>query len=500
MMLATIIGLGAFGLVILWISVYGYRISAKTAEDYMLANRGIGLMMMFFFILFGISSAWTFYGYPGFLYRHGPSFVYFIWGCVAGFISLYMFLGPRLWAVAKLNHFLSPIEILAKRYESKFLRVFISFVLLAALVPYIATELLGVGLGFKVLANLPVWVGIFYTLIILMVIIILGGMRTTAWSNILLGVIYTTVFLGSLIWVSRLLFPGGLAQAVNIIAQKRPELLAAPGPLVPNEPSLTYQFIVGLFIAGLLAFSWPHIVVGSLTARDKLTFKWLPLLGILAGGLGFYTIPFFWGAIVAPAASLIGKAPILLGKSADSIVQHIVSKNLPNWFGVFMVIGVICAAVSTASVQLLLAAIIVSRDLIHGVLRPTATDRQLIFWTKFSVFGLLVLALVIALWHPTALALYLTSIAVPGFAQWAPALVGSVLWPRATKQGALAGTIAGTILLVIGFIFSMQNILILALGLNILLYVVISLLTKSPGLELKRQFYDEVDEFLSIKG
>jgi len=27
--------------------------------------------VLFFFTLFGISSAWTFYGYPGFLYRHG---------------------------------------------------------------------------------------------------------------------------------------------------------------------------------------------------------------------------------------------------------------------------------------------------------------------------------------------------------------------------------------------------------------------------------------------
>jgi SSS family solute:Na+ symporter len=498
-MLINIIVLAVFGLVILWISVYGYRVSAKTAEDYMLAGRGIGLIVMFFFILFGISSAWTFYGYPGFLYRHGPSFVYFIWGAIAGFISLYMFIGPRLWAISKLNHFISPVEVIAERYESKSLRVIVSFVLLVALVPYIAVELLGVGIGFKALTNLPVWIGILYTMILLIIIVILGGMRTTAWGNVLFGTIYTLVFLGALVWVVRLLFPGGLAQAVKIIADKNPLLLAAPGPVVPHEPSLGYVFIVGFFFAGLLAFAWPHIVVGSLTARDKFTFKWMPLLGILAGGLGFYTIPFIWGAIAAPAAALIGKAPLVTGKAADNIVQVIANQNLPHWFGVFMVLGVICAAVSTASVQLLLAAILVSRDLIHSIFKPDATDRQLVLWTKFGVLGLLALSLLIALWNPTALALYLTSIAVPGFAQWAPALVGTIVWPRATKQGALAGIIPGTALVIAGFIFRIDNMIIPALLVNVLLYVVVSLATRRPSEEIKRRFYDEVDEYLSAK-
>jgi solute:Na+ symporter, SSS family len=46
-------------------AAYGYRISAKTAEDYMLGGRTIGVVVMFFFVLFAISSAWTFYGFPG---------------------------------------------------------------------------------------------------------------------------------------------------------------------------------------------------------------------------------------------------------------------------------------------------------------------------------------------------------------------------------------------------------------------------------------------------
>ncbi|HSV55665.1 MAG TPA: hypothetical protein VLH39_00970, partial [Magnetospirillaceae bacterium] len=122
----TLAVLGGFGAVIVLLAAYGYRISAKTAEDYMLGGRTIGVVVMFFFVLFAVSSAWTFYGFPGLLYTMGPGYVTFIWGSVAGFSGLYMFLGPRLWALAKINRFLSPVEVLGERYQSKTLKVVLS--------------------------------------------------------------------------------------------------------------------------------------------------------------------------------------------------------------------------------------------------------------------------------------------------------------------------------------------------------------------------------------
>ena len=498
----SIVILGLFGIAVLWMAVYGYRISAKTAEDYMLAGRGIGLIVLFFLTLFGISSTWTFYAYPGFLYRHGPAFVYFIWGCVAGFVSLYMSFGPRLWAVAKLNHFLSPVEVLSQRYESKALRVILAIVLLASMVPYISIESLGVGLGFKAFAGVHESVGIIYTAVLLICIILLGGMRVTAWTNILLGIIYATTFLGSLLWVINRVFPDGLPQALQVLNATNPELLSAPGPLVEGEPLFAYPIIVGVFITGLMAFSWPHIVMGTLTVRDKTIFKWFPLLGIVAGGIGFYTIPFIWGSLVAPAISHMDGTlvPVVSGKAADNVVQVIITKYLPGWFSTFALMGIIAAALSTAAIQLMTSAILVSRDLIHGFFKPDATDRQLIIWTKLAVIGLLILSVLIALWNPIAMALYLTNIAVPGFAQWAPCLAGGIVWKRGTKQGAIAGVLVGTAMLIASFILHLPSFVIIASFIvNALVYVIVSLLTSKPSEHIERIFFDEVDEFLQEK-
>jgi SSS family solute:Na+ symporter len=338
--------------------------------------------------------------------------------------------------------------------------------------------------------------------ILLICIILLGGMRVTAWTNIFLGIIYSTTFLGSLLWVINRVFPDGLSQAVQILSAKSPELLSAPGPMVAGEPLFAYPIIVGLFITGFMAFSWPHIVMGTLTVRDKAIFKWFPLLGIVAGGIGFYTIPFLWGSLVAPAISHMDGTlvPVVSGKAADNVVQVIITKYLPGWFSTFALMGVVAAALSTAAIQLMTSAILVSRDLIHGVFKPDATDRQLIIWTKLAVIGLLILSVGIAFWHPMALALYLTQIAVPGFAQWAPCLVGGIVWKRGTKQGAIAGALVGTAILIAGFVFHLPTVVIIASFIvNALTYIIVSLLTPKPSEHIERMFFDEVEEFLEEK-
>ncbi|MHC4597814.1 MAG: sodium:solute symporter family protein [Planctomycetota bacterium] len=545
-----------FGILLLLLAVYGYKISAKTAEDYMLAGRGIGIVVMFFFALFTISSVWTFYGYPGFLYRNGPGFVYFIWGCLIGFISLYMFLGPRFWAVSRLNHFLSPVETIAHRYESKGLRLLMALVLLAAVIPYVADQSLGVGLGFSALTEQPMWVGILFTSIILVMIVLLGGMRLTAWVNILLGSLFTISFLGALLWITYKVFPGGFTEAVEKLqtnwdgnlhqVEGGSNLWSTPGP----EGRFTPDFTAGVFVVGLLAVTWPHVVVGTMTAQDKRIFKWMPILGLAVAGFFFYSIPFFFGAVVAPAIGTLPdtKVPyksieqetrILLekaeaegktlseedarmqaGKSvrehADKIVQTTVKAYLPKWFSMFVMIGVIGAAISTASVQLMTSSIIIARDLVHGFFKPDAGDRFLVLSTKCSVVGVLLLSTLIAYWYPVELALYLVNIAVPGFAQWGPAMVGGILWKRGTKAGAIAGTAVGSLYLLVGVVLSVvlfgsselvepriffgKNPAIPTLAINVVLYVVVSLLTRKPSETVRRRFFDEVEAFLAKKG
>jgi len=498
------LALGIFSLVIIFMAAYGYKVSAKTAEDYMMAGRTIGVVVMFFFVLFAISSSWTFYGFPGLLYLHGPGYVFFIWGSVAGFAALYMFLGPRLWALSKLNRFLSPIEALSERYESKTLRVLLSIAMLAFIVPYVGIQPLGVGRGFEALTGMPLWVGAAYTSVLLVILVVLGGMRIVAWVNIFLGMVYVTALLGSLFWAVSVIFPdAGLVQAAHELVEISPDKLSTPGPLGEYTPTL----VIGTFVVGLLAFAWPHVVIGAMTARDKTLFKWFPLLIFIFGGLFFYVIPFIWGSLVAPAA-LPGVTSVA---EADSIVQTVIQIYLPRWFAVFVLMGVIAAAVSTAAVQLMTSSIIVARDVIQGVLKPNASDKQITSLARYSVAGIVIVSLSVTIFvqlgiGEEAMALYLTDVSVPGFAQWAPALVGGLLWKRGTKQGAIAGTAVGVIYLILGLLitgsggerFLLFNLhpVVPTLPLNALVYVVVSKLTPKPSEHIEDIFFTEVEDYL----
>jgi SSS family solute:Na+ symporter len=191
----------------------------------------------------------------------------------------------------------------------------------------------------------------------------------------------------------------------------------------------------------------------------------------------------------------------MAGLEADNVVQTIITRYLPGWFAGFVLTGVIAAAISTAAVQLMTSAIFVSRDLIHGGLQRRLSPQRMVLVTKIAVIALILAALAIAAQYRMALALYLTKIAVPGFAQWATPLVGAVIWRRSTKWGALCGVLGGTGYLFAGYFFPpivghLENPLLPALAVNIALFVVVSLLTRPADRETLNRFFDEVDQFL----
>jgi solute:Na+ symporter, SSS family len=358
------------------------------------------------------------------------------------------------------------------------------------------------------LTGLPAIYGALYTAVILIVLVLLGGMRIVAWVNIFLGVVYMAALLGSLVWVVAALFPdGGLVQAARIVAETRPDMLSDPGPAGAYTPIV----LGGTFVVGILAFSWPHVAIGCMTARDKSLFKWFPLLIFVFGGLFFYILPFLWGSLVAPAAmplaeleALAAQNGVALQVEADRVVQTVIKRTLPEWFGVFVLLGVIAAAVSTAAVQLMTSSVIVSRDVIQGIFKPDASDKQITTWARWSVVIIVILSLGVSALNTGAMALYLTDVSVPGFAQWAPALVGGLLWKRGNRQGAISGTVAGVVYLVLSLLIVVDGNRILVVGhpvipsllVNTIVYIVVSKLTPKPSEEIESQFFHEVDAYL----
>jgi SSS family solute:Na+ symporter len=480
-----------FGLIVIMISIYGNRLSKKTAVDYMVAGREIGAFVMFFYIAFVIYSAWTFYGYPGFLYLHGPGFLVFALTAHFMFSFLFFGCGPRLWAVGRMYGVISPLEYLEQRYESPAVRVITAVVLVIFILPYIGAQCVGAGAGFQAALGVPFWVGAAYIALLMTSVVVLGGMRTVAWVNVLLGCIFIAAFAGSLLWVIYQALPGGLAQAAQDILARSPEQLSLPGP----KGIMDYKMIFGLTLVGIMAMGWPHVVIGALTARNVKVLRSFSILFIILGGILFYSVATLWGIIVGPALM-----PGLVGKGADAVVQLVVQKFLPAWFSVAVLMAVVAAAMSTAGTQLMVAGIFITRDFVTKVIKRTITDSEMLLWTRISLIVVVVISTVLALLRPVELGLFLTDLSSPGLTQWLPLLLGALFWKRANKYGAIASLVAGVVVLVIAMNYKPIRFgypaVVIATLVNVVTFVVVSLVTKPTSADTIKKYFEDVDGYL----
>jgi SSS family solute:Na+ symporter len=442
-----------FGLIVIMISIYGNRLSKKTAVDYMVAGREIGAFVMFFYIAFVIYSAWTFYGYPGFLYLHGPGFLVFALTAHFMFSFLFFGLGPRLWAVGRMYGVISPLEYLEQRYESPAVRVITAVVLVIFILPYIGAQCVGAGAGFQAALGVPFWVGAAYIAVLMTIVVVLGGMRTVAWVNVLLGCIFIAAFAGSLLWVIYQALPGGLAQAAQDILARSPEQLSLPGP----KGIMDYKMIFGLTLVGIMAMGWPHVVIGALTARNVKVLRSFSILFIILGGILFYSVATLWGIIVA-------------------------------------------AAMSTAGTQLMVAGIFITRDFVTKVIKRTITDAEMLLWTRISLIVVVVISTGLALLRPVELGLFLTDLSSPGLTQWLPLLLGALFWKRANKYGAIASLVAGVVILVIAMNYKPIRFgypaVVIATLVNVVTFVVVSLVTKPTSADTIKKYFEDVDGYL----
>jgi SSS family solute:Na+ symporter len=479
-----------FGLVVLLISIYGYRVSAKTAEDYLLAGRALGVIVMLFFIMFGVLSAWTLFAFPGSMYLQGPGFSMFGWGVTIGYAAMLLLIGPRLATVARINRFLSPVEILGERYESKFLRVGLAAALVLFLIPYIGVQPIATGLAMEAALGIPVVAGALFMAALMLLIVLLGGMRTVAWVNVLLGTIFILGLFGAFFWVVKERLPGGLPEAVTALAQTNPGQLGIPGPLNIYVPLM----VVATFIAGFCCVSFPHIMLSTMGARNVHVFKWLAILFIVMGGAIYFVVALF-GSLVAPAV-----LPGLAGKTADAALQVVVTKFLPEWMSVFFLMAVIAASISTAAIQLMGAGVLISRDILY-MLKREATDAQLIRWTRVAMVLVVVASFIVSVLLGEQVA-FVVVIASSGLFIWLPQLWLGLLWKGATTWGAIAGAGGGFAFLIAGYIYPPLFIVpfpITALVFGVACMVVVSLFTRKVSADTISRFYDEVDEYLELE-
>lgn len=483
----SVIAVLVFTLCVVMITLFGYKISTKTAEDYMLANRALGVIVMFFFITFGAMSSWTALAFPGTMYIQGPGFGIFASGVMIGNVLMVLVLGPRLSALSTYHNYISPLEAVGDRYESRFIRTKLAIVNVIFLIPLIAIMPLSAGLVMEYALGIPTIYGIIYLSVIMLVIVLIGGMRSVAWVNVFLGIVVLVAVTGSFFWVISVTLPGGLSEAAATLAQINPSQLGVPGPLKEHTPMVLLSF----FIIGAGTSTYYSTTLATMGAKSVTLFKWIGILTFLVIG-PLLIILIIFGSLVAPAI-----LPGLTGLQADSVLQVVVARYLPEWMSVLFCIGIIAAAISTAAYHLLALAGAISRDIVF-VIKKEVDGPTLILATRIILILVVIASFLGALRYEEQIA-YASLLAIFGVFLWMPAIWFGLLWRGATKWGVIVGFFTALVYFVAGQAFPaifVIEIPILVVIAQVAVTYLVSLVTPKSSSKVLTKFFDDLDKHL----
>lgn len=183
--------------------------------------------------------------------------------------------------------------------------------------------------------------------------------------------------------------------------------------------------------------------------------------------------------------------------AAREIIPFAAHNFLPSTVGALLLGAVFAKVISTANNYLFSPATNLINDVYLRFLRPQATQRSVLLVSRVLVAALGAWALLQAVQLTSVLekAMYAYTIYSAAIT---PVVMAAFFWPRATKQGAVACLLAGTVVTVawntvrvsLPRILGERDAIFPALLVSVLALIVVSLVTPRPRREQIAQFYE----------
>lgn len=455
-----------------------YRIT-HSLSDYILGGRRLGPVVAALSAGASDMSGWLLLGLPGAIYTAGLNQTWIAVGLMIGAYLNWRFVAARLRRYTELaRDSLTLPDYLENRFHdsSRMLRFVSSVVILFFFTVYAAAGLVGGAILFEKTFGLDYRTALLVATTVIVAYTFLGGFLAVSWTDTVQGMLMLAALL--LVPIMAIAELGGWSATIDRI-----EGLDTAFPDIFS--GMSALSLVSLMAWGLGYFGQPHILARFMAIRSSqdvpkarlVAMVWMGLSLLGAVLTGFVAIGMFAERPLAnPETAFIGLTQVLFNP----------------WIAGVLLAAVLAAIMSTVDSQLLVCSSAIAEDLYRGLIRREGSDRELVWISRGAVIAVALMALVIAL-DPESRVLDLVAYAWAGFgAGFGPAVVLSVLWRGATRNGALAGMVAGAVVVVIwanlrGGVFDVYEILpgfIAGLVVNIS----VSLSGKPPGAKIVSEF------------
>lgn len=463
----------------LGIGYYAFR-RTKTADGYMLAERGLRPSVAALSANASDMSGWLLLGLPGAIFVSGLFEAWIAIGLIIGAYLNWLFVAPRLRAYTEIaDDAITIPSFFGKRLKdsSHALRIAAAVIVLVFFTFYVSSGMVAAGKFFESTFGWPYLSGLLVVAGITLLYTLFGGF---------LGATLTDVAQGLLMLVALIIVPfvvlvqlGDLGSVATTLREVNPDALNLFAGINEQGPLLWALAVFSTAAWGLGYFGQPHIIVRFMALRTaqeakigrRVSLAWM-LLSV--GG--------------AVAAALVGVAyfagdparPIDDPETVFLLLSQIFFHPLVAGF---VLAAVLAAIMSTMSSQLIVCSSALVEDLYKLAKKDAAPSRQLML----GRLGVLVVAVVAALLalDSDGTILGLVAFAWAGFgAAFGPIVLLSLYWRKLTAAGATAGMIAGAVVVFVwGNIPALSGAMyeiVPGFLVNLLVAVVVSRATKRP--------------------
>ncbi len=455
----------------------------RDLSDYILGGRSLGSFVTAMSAGASDMSGWLLLGLPGAVYASGVSESWIAIGLIIGAWFNWQFVAGRLRVYTEITrNALTLPDYFTHRFEdkTKILRVIAALVILVFFTIYCASGMVAGARLFEQTFGLSydtaLWAGAAATILYVFV----GGFLAVSWTDTVQASLMIFALLLTPVMV--IMHAGGFAdavQAINTLDVKYSDMFHGT----------TTIGIISLMAWGLGYMGQPHILarfmaissVDAMPNARRIGMTWMILCLGGAVAVGYFGIAYF-------AANPQQGATVQANHETVFITLSQVLFN--PWIAGVLLSAILAAVMSTLSCQLLVSSSALTEDFYKVFFRPDASQKELVWVGRLMVLLVAVIAIVIAR-DPASKVLGLVGYAWAGFgAAFGPVVILSLLWPRMTRNGALAGMLVGALTVIIwrnGAWFGLYEMVpgFLLSGVAIVLF---SLLDKAPSMRMQQDF------------
>ena len=337
----------------------------KELGEWALAGRRLGAYLAWFLVGADLYTAYTFIAIPSAVFLHGSIYMFAVPYVMATF-AVAMIVMTSLWKLSKKNNYVTAVDFVRDKFNSRTLAILIAITGIVAELPYIALQI--VGMQAVLIVMLQPYFATASTITsvsefaLIVSFVILAAF--TFWSG-LIGAVLTAVMKDIIILVSVVVIVIAVPLAINGGFATAFSKAAAAGAVskvnyTTLAPVLGPAFLSLFVLSALALYLYPHAINGVLGSKSAKSVRYstamLPLYGF-----GLFLLALFGILIFAEPNAL---HIITTTKNAALVVPALISTTMPGWFVGFAFLGIFIGGLVPAAIMAISQANLLTRNII----------------------------------------------------------------------------------------------------------------------------------------